>query len=72
MQRPIRIRQGHPNETPCPLAPLALLAFVAPALAETKASAWPPKLTFGDGTEASLTGAAAALPATCINLSSGR
>ena len=39
-----------------PLAPLALLAFVAPALAETKASAWPPKLTFGDGTEASLTG----------------
>ena len=38
------------------LAPLALLAFVAPALADTKASAWPPKLTFGDGTEASLTG----------------
>lgn len=38
------------------LAPLALLAFVAPALADTKASAWPPKLTFGNGTEAALTG----------------
>ncbi len=38
------------------LAPLALLALAAPALAGTTTSAWPPKLTFADDTEVALTG----------------
>ena len=38
------------------IAPLALLAFATPAFAATSASAWPPKLGFADGTEATFTG----------------
>ncbi|KRG87604.1 porin [Stenotrophomonas daejeonensis] len=38
------------------IAPLALLALAAPVFAETQASAWPPKLTFANGTEVALAG----------------